>query len=368
MKILHVTEPSDGGAWNIIRLLASRQASDGHDVTVVYSVRSDALEKEGVTKGFHSRVRFMMLPMVASISPFTDLRGLLALYKIISLDFDVVHLHSSKAGVLGRVASCMNLNRKPCFYTPHGFSFLRRDVSKLKCSAFRAFEKIAARLAGITLACSESEKQHAQSLFPQNNVILIENAVDVKAIKPVKNANSGICRIATTGRLCPPKNPSAFTRLAAEFLSIENVSFLWIGGGDLEADLLIDGKRPNNLTATGWITGEEVASHLQETDIFVMTSLWEGMPLSLLEAQTAGLPAVVPDVEGCRDVVIDGVTGYICRSFEEMRARIHHLIENRPLRRALGDEARVRALARFSGERMHTEVMQAYGAEIAKRT
>jgi glycosyltransferase involved in cell wall biosynthesis len=99
-----------------------------------------------------------------------------------------------------------------------------------------------------------------------------------------------------------------------------------------------------------------------------MTSLWEGMPLSLLEAQTAGLPAVVPNVEGCRDVVVDGVTGYICDSQAVMAARIEQLIGSPELRRQLGEEARRRALVRFAPERMHREIMQAYQTEIQRKS
>lgn len=354
--------------WNILKLVISQQAKSGHNVTLIYSVRPDTPTEEEIDFNLPASVSRIVLPMVTPISPLDDLKGLAAINKVINSGADVIHLHSSKAGVLGRAACLLNFNKIPCFYTPHGFSFLRRDVSSKKRTAFRLFESVAARLSGVTLACSESEKQHAQSLSSRNKVLLIENAINVYDIKPAETDASRVCRIATSGRLCPQKNPAAFSRLAEDCVHIPDVEFLWIGGGELEAELLIDGQRPRNLVVTGWVSSEEVANYLGETDIFVMTSLWEGMPLSLLEAQTAGLPAVVPDVEGCRDVVIDGVTGYICESPDEMTARIQQLIDEPALRRRLGDEARKRALIRFAPERMHKEIMQAYQAEIKRKS
>jgi glycosyltransferase involved in cell wall biosynthesis len=95
-------------------------------------------------------------------------------------------------------------------------------------------------------------------------------------------------------------------------------------------------------------------------DVFVMTSLWEGMPLTLLDAQAIGLPAVVSDVVGCRDVVLDGVTGFICKSDVELMEKTRLLIRDAALRVRMGQAARSMALVRFSSERMHSEILNAY--------
>lgn len=368
MRILHVTEALGGGVWNVLKLVIAQQVKAKHEVTLIYSIRGDTPGAQVIDASLPESVKRIILPMVSSVSPAHDLRSLRALLKAIGSEYDIIHLHSSKAGVLGRLANFIKGNKSPCFYTPHGFSFLRRDVSKKERSIFSFFEKICATLSGITLACSETERAHAQALFNSNQVVLIENAIDVGSVPAHQYSVKANCRVATSGRLSPPKNPAAFARLAEKLNKVGNVDFLWIGGGEREHDLLVDGKRPDNLTVTGWVTGEVVNTYLQSADIFVMTSLWEGMPLSLLEAQTAGLPAVVPNVEGCRDVVIDGVTGYICNSETEMAEWVQQLIEKPSLRRQLGEEARCRALIRFAPERMHREMMQAYQAEIHRKS
>ena len=85
------------------------------------------------------------------------------------------------------------------------------------------------------------------------------------------------------------------------------------------------------------------------------------MPIALIEAQAAGLPAVVFDVAGCRDVVRNGVTGFVCASMGEAVEKVRLLIRNRDLRNELGENARAMAAERFAMERMHREMLEVYG-------
>ena len=105
---------------------------------------------------------------------------------------------------------------------------------------------------------------------------------------------------------------------------------------------------------------KDVSGLLAQADIFVLPSLWEGMPLALIEAQAAGLPAVVSDVVGNRDVVIHGETGFVCKTDAELLQKTRLLIEDADLRRRMGQAAREMAAKRFSVERMHSEMMMVY--------
>jgi len=97
-----------------------------------------------------------------------------------------------------------------------------------------------------------------------------------------------------------------------------------------------------------------------------MTSLWEGMPLTLLDAQAIGLPAVVPDVVGCRDVVVDGVTGFVCKNDGELIEKTRLLVRDAVLRDKMGLAAKSMALVRFSIDRMHGEILKAYNLSHCK--
>lgn len=359
---MHITEALGGGVLNIIQQLSKHQSDDGHKVTIVHSVRVDTPSESILNELFSDAAKRIILPMATNISPHRDLMAFIRLYILIKRHKpDIVHLHSSKAGVLGRLA-CWFANRsKACFYTPHGFSFLRKDISQAKRDAYKLIEKVSSRFGGTTVACSQSELDHAMLSAGQYKSLLVENSIPLDLIRHAKGSDSSKCLISTSGRLCYAKNPSAFLDLALRMTS-DPAQFLWIGGGELEHELLFNGALPDNLDFTGWVTREQVADHLNSSDLFVMTSLWEGMPLSLIEAQASGLPAVVPDVEGCRDVVVDGVTGFICRTVEDMAEKIKTLIYDANLRRQMGNAARDKALQRFSPERMHHEMLLAYSS------
>lgn len=364
LKILHITEALGGGVLNVIEMLTNAQVNDGHDVTLLHSIReADTPNETTLNSIFSKKIKRLVYPLVTPISPLRDLKSL---YKITSLirqiKPDVIHLHSSKAGVLGRVACRLAGYSKQCFYTPHGYSFLRQDISDKKRNLFKTIEQYVGALGGTTLACSASELQHAKYTAKQSNAILIENAVPVASITQAQGSLlDNKCVIATSGRICYPKNPKAFRDLAIA-LQHTKAQFIWLGGGELEKELHQDGQLPKNIKITGWLTRNEVTENLIQTDIFVMTSLWEGMPLSLIEAQVAGIPAVVPDVEGCRDVVIDGVTGFICKDADSMIEKTQLLIDKADLRCKMGQAARELSVQRFSPERMHQETMNAYQA------
>lgn len=362
LHIMHITEALGGGVLNVLQQLEESQSSSGHTVTIVHSVRTDTPPAEILHPLFSPAAIFIKLPMVTSMSVTQDTASLWHIVRILrDQKPDIIHLHSSKAGVLGRIAVRLLGKHNQTFYTPHGFAFLRQDISCKKRKVFKFIERICALLGSTTIACSKSEQLHSINNARQTRTILIENSVPTHLIKKSQGHPGPICQVSTSGRLCFPKNPSAFRKLAVSLLD-QPAHFKWVGGGELEADLMIDGEHPPNLSVTGWVTRNAVTDHLHRSDLFVMTSLWEGMPLSLLEAQASGLPCVVPNVEGCRDVVIDGVTGFICDTPDTMSEKVRCLIENSKLRETMGVAARETALQRFSPDRMHSEMMMAYRA------
>jgi glycosyltransferase involved in cell wall biosynthesis len=166
-------------------------------------------------------------------------------------------------------------------------------------------------------------------------------------------------RIVTCGRVCYPKAPWHFRELARALID-EAVEFVWIGSGELEKELVFPAHEQSNLSLTGWLERESVIRELGRSHIYVQASLWEGMPLSLIEAQVAGLPAVVSDAPGCRDIVVDGVTGYVCKGVAEMKEKVQRLIHDHALRDRMGNAARALGLVRFSTTRMHREMTRTY--------
>lgn len=360
MKVLHITEALGGGVAHSVSQLARVQAANGFEVIVAHSIRPDTPLPEKLDALFPSPICRLVLPMVTPVSPFADMIAVVKIFHLIrKIAPDVIHLHSSKAGVVGRVAAKLAGFGSKVFYSPRGFSFLRQDVSRSKRLLYLFFEVVAARLGGTLVACSNTEGVFARRKALHRHVVVVENSVDVETIPPAQTGGGGAIRVVTSGRVCYPKAPWRFRELAW-MLKDEAAEFVWIGAGELEVELAFPRTERVKIGITGWLERDAGIRELAGSDIYVQSSLWEGMPLSLIEAQVAGLPAVVIDVVGCRDVVIDGVTGYVCKNVGEMKDKILCLIKDRKLRLGMGARARELGLERFSTRRMHDEMVSVY--------
>lgn len=363
MRILHITESLGGGVAHSLSQLAKAQAADGHQVLVVHSVRPDT--PVDLLPGLYpAPIDRRMLPMVTAIAPIADLRALGQIYALLKTESpDVVHLHSSKAGVLGRIAALLQGKRHRVFYSPRGFAFLREDVSSAKRKLFLNLERFASKLGGTVVGCSGTEADLARSEVGHVRTCLVENSVDLTAVPVATGSIDGRVRVVTSGRICYQKAPWRFRDLALRVADL-SADFVWLGDGDMNDSLQVDGSLPENIRIAGWLPRVGVYAELATADIFVLPSLWEGMPLALIEAQAAGLPAVVSDVVGNRDVVIDGETGFVCKTDADLLQKTRLLIQDPGLRQKMGQGAREMAAKRFSVERMHAEMMAVYNEAI----
>lgn len=120
--------------------------------------------------------------------------------------------------------------------------------------------------------------------------------------------------VFTLGRICNQKGPSLFNEVAQR---LPDVHFLWIGNGELRDELMSD-----NITVTGWVERKTAVEYAMNADVFLLTSRWEGLPISLLEAMYMRKPCVVSDVIGSRDVIHNGENGFVCKSIDEFSRAI----------------------------------------------
>ena len=359
MKILHITEAMGGGVAHSLSQLARSQATDGHEVMVVHSVRPDT-PVDRLSELYPQPIRRTQLLMVTKIAPIMDLMAFLRICMLLLTERpDVIHLHSSKAGVLGRLAAWILGKSDNVFYSPRGFSFLREDVSSLKQSFFLNLERAASRLGGTLIGCSKTEVDLAICKVGHSRAFLVENSVDLSAVPVARGSQDQSITVITSGRICYQKAPWRF-RAVMQGCTDLPVNFVWLGDGELQSNLMLNDQLPLNLQISGWLMRSDVYASLATADIFILPSLWEGMPLALIEAQAAGLPAVVSDVVGNRDVVIHGETGFVCKTDTEMIQKIRLLIDNPLLRKKMGLAARNMAKTRFSVTRMHLEMMDLY--------
>lgn len=363
MKILHISEPLAAGVGQYLVQAIKAQVAAGHAVVLAHAVSNDTPSEAVLNERYAGLSRRVVVPMVNAISPWQDLLGVLALMRLLHQEKpDVIHLHSSKAGIIGRVAARLSGVRAAVFYSPHGFAFLREDVSPWKQRLFLRLEQWAAKLGGSLVACSATEAALAKTVVRHPKVELIENAVDLDVVPQTTGVSADEVLVLNAARVCYQKAPWRFKAVADQCADLP-AKFVWIGAGDREADFEQSHQAAGSATVsvTGWLTQESVFDYLQQGGVFLMPSLWEGMPLALIEAQAAGLPAVVSNVVGCQDVVIDGVTGFVCEDDASLLARTRQLIADPQLRATMSRNAIAMVRPRFLAHRLNEALLAMYG-------
>lgn len=298
MKVVHVVECFAGGVYSFLSNLTNELNKE--EYIVIYGVNRDNTPNNFKEK-FPSNTQFIPWKSASrNLNPLKDIKALWELYTILKkIDgIDVIHLHSSKAGFLGRIVSFLLGKSEKTIYTPHAISFLRLDVSPKKRKIFIWMEKFASFFGGKIVACSQSEKEAIEEQGIKN-VTFINNGIRPLLIEKKENISDKIT-IISVGRLSIQKNPKLFNDIALEFNDNPNVQFIWCGDGELKSELTSP-----NIKCTGWIERKTLENYLANADIYLSTSLWEGLPLSVLEAMSIGLPVVLSDCVGNRDLVED---------------------------------------------------------------
>lgn len=322
MKVVHVVECFAGGVFSFLSNLTNEL--DKEDYIVIYGTNRNNTPNNFKEK-FPLNTKFIPWKNASrSLNPLKDLKALWELYTILKkIDgIDIIHLHSSKAGFLGRIVGFLLGKSKKTIYTPHAISFLRLDISPKKRKIFIWMEKFASLFGGKIVACSKSEKE---AIEEQNikNVTFINNGIKPLQVEKKVNVSDKIT-IISVGRLSIQKNPKLFNDIALEFIDNPNIQFIWCGDGELKSELISP-----NIKCTGWIERKELENYLANADIYLSTSLWEGLPLSVLEAMSIGLPIVLSDCVGNRDLIEDN--RFLYKNKKECIISIKNLLNNEKL-------------------------------------
>lgn len=321
MRILHIIESSGGSADFVLSLI---QYIPNYQHTVIYGDRTF----EGrflVTKEKFPTAKFIHWKFAQrEIRLWADIQALIYLYGLLKrTPCDVIHLHSSKAGFLGRFV-CFLLNKKRVIYTPNGLAFLRKDVPACKKNMYAFLEKFSNCLNGKVISCSKSEAQAlieigVQGRFINNGTKIFEN--------PLKTLDKNApLTIVTTGRVTDQKNPSLFNKIAKHFEFNLDYRFVWIGAGELEHELTA-----SNITITGWLDKASVIKIVKEADVYISTALWEGLPFAVIEAMNMNKPMLLTNCVGNIDLVKNGENGFTFNIAQEAIARIITFNEKREI-------------------------------------
>lgn len=262
---------------------------------------------------------------------------------------DVIHLHSSIAGGLGRIAFA---RRKNVVYTPHGYAHILMG-SGLKSCVYGTMEHILGRMTrALTLTCCESEDEVARTLT--NRSAYIETGLNVKALSPLIDgvfaAKKGAFTVFTLGRITRQKQPHLFNRIAQ---LVPEAKFVWIGDGELRSCL-----NAPNIEVTGFKPRLEALALAKNADVFILCSLGEAIAMSLLEGMFMGKLVLVSDVMGNKSVIRSGVNGYVCAAAEDYAQRIREAMAEFPA--AVAQRAREDVLRVYNTETMKRKFIDFY--------
>ena len=322
-KLLLIIEAMSGGAGRHVQDLISHLPQEKFDIFVIYSnhrTNPEFLEKI-VT--MNEQATFISCDfLVREIKPKFDLLAYQFIAKKIKeIKPDIVHCHSSKAGVIGRLAA-KRRGVKKIFYTPHAYSFLAPEFSGKKKFLFVQIEKFLSRFATTQTFCvSIGEMQAALevNLDKTDKFQVIYNGlpeIDLPSKETIRaqlGLEKTVVVIGNNARMSEQKNPMFFMEIAQKMIRQNaNWHFVWAGDGQL-MPLFQSFIKQNGLEKNIHLLGERPDSETVVTayDIFLTTSQYEGLPYAPIEAMRAGVPILATNVVGNSELVIEGKNGYL---------------------------------------------------------
>lgn len=383
IRVLQVVTLSElGGAQKVVYHLAAGLNRDKFEITVACAPGGELVHWLET-----ANVNVVELPCLKrNISPGDDALCLWQLYHLIKTNkYDIVHCHSSKAGILGRLAAYLAGVRQ-IYFTVHGWG-----IDEGQSFPIRWLYTMAERLGGsvstrvVCVSAFDREKGLSLGLVKPEKLMVIHNGLpDVCAsengalcetkVMPGGAAKYAALRwelglgdkdilIGTVMRLALPKQPLMFLELASRLVSETQARFVIIGDGPLRmeceryiADHGLDGK----VFTLG--TRENAAQMVAGFDIFTLFSSHEGLPLTVIEAMLAGVPVVASNVGGMGELVDDGVSGFLVNNLDLDGAflAVKKLLSDTGLRRRMGYAGREKALSEFTVDRMLSRYEQLY--------
>lgn len=355
-KILMVCEAFGGGVFAYVSQLCNDMCEE-FDVYLAYAIRPQT--PKNYKDALDGRVHLIEVKNFGHLKNISmDLKLLKELRQIErEVKPDVIHLHSSIAGAIGRLVFKGKENK--VVYTPHGYAhILMGDPSSLNCIAYRFVEKLLGNKSNcITLTCCESEDEEAKKFakrtaYVETGVNLKDLSESLDGIIPQKDEKF---TVYTLGRTCTQKQPWLFNNIAK---AVPEAKFVWIGGGELDHQL-----NAPNLEHIAWKPRHEALALGKGADIFILCSLGEAIAMSLIENMFMGKLILVSNKMGNKSVIKDGVNGYICETVEDYAKHIREAMKQFP--QQLCDQAVKDVQTIYNTETMAKEYKQFYYDAIA---
>lgn len=312
MKIMHVGQLI-GGLDVYIRNSITYLDDESLDFVIVHGKndKSHPVMRNGVA------VKEYAVSLSRSLNVWKDFLCLLqVIYLVLKEKPDRIHCHSAKGGMIGRIAGFLTCTST--FYTPHAFSFLCTP-SKSQYRIFLFLERMT-RLHSYLLACSESERQMGINLvgYKVKKALVWHNSVPDASCKHSDVEIPYERFVSYIGRPCYQKNPFFLLDVIKKVIEVDaSLTFYLLGVGYHSPDLEEMEKRiielgiENNIILQPWLSHDDCLEYVRKSLFYLSVSLYEGLPLSVIEAMSLGKAVIASDVTGNRDCVKNELNGYL---------------------------------------------------------
>ncbi len=382
-KVLQlITHLEPGGAQETVALLGEGLQERGIDVTVgthLGGTMQRRLERAGVP--------LEQIPhMTREVSPVHDALAFRELEHLIrDGGFDVVHSHSSKAGVLGRLAA-RRAKVPVIVHTSHGLP-INPDMTRLEREVLLAAERLASRASDRIVAVSHATADELLELrlARKEQLVVISSGIDVERLRngpPRAEARRSlglppdVSVVGWVGRHFPQKRPDLVLRVARLVVrDVPEASFMLVGDGPSFDDAVASSADEPRIQVIGF--RDDIETVYAAMDVFLLASAWEGLPRTVLEAGAAGVPVVSTDVSGVGEIVRDGETGRLVATDSEadLADAVVGLLRDHESRRTMG-----RAISTVTGSEysaahtvdacvaLYSDVMSTGRRELGRRT
>ncbi len=378
-----ITRLVAGGAQKVVLDLIHSLSKENKNI---YLISGPETGKEGSFWHLAEKIlpedKLLKCPfLVRSVNPFKDLRAYFWLKKRIrKLKIDIVHTHTSKAGVIGRLAA-YHLKIPVIVHSTHGLIYnVDANIPGVKgrfaIYVFKRLEIFVGKFTNHLITLSENETGDAirLKLINSSSVSAVSNGILLDSFEKIErdpNSWKGQhVRLGIAGRLNAEKGHDVLIRAIRNLSEkFPGVSLKIAGDGPLLKDLqalVNECGLSENIVFCGFI--EDMASFLKEIDIFVLSSHYEGFGIVLIEAMAAGLPIVATDVGGVREVVDDGKNGIIVPSGSEgeLTLGIEYFLQNPGIAYEYGQHGRKASLEKYSLSKMvdaHKDIYKSFYIE-----
>ena len=357
-KILHILVlPKMAGSQNVSFEILKSLPDNDYDKYVLFSDVEDCGDRKECIKRFQEAgAKVLFSKKLKRNIGVHDIPATVEIYKLCKKEkFDIVHTHSTKPGIIGRIAA--TLAGVPfVIHTVHGLAF-HNFIKFPKWQFYWLCEMLASIFCNKIVLVNKYYKRYFNWLG--GKVTTIYNGIDFSEYEPYAKETNSITesiKILFVGRLDTPKNPIMLLKAAEVVIKqYSNVEFTIVGDGDLYNDCKIYIKNnglSNNVKLLGW--QNNVSKFYKTHDIFVLPSIYESFGLIFLEAGYYYLPSVTTNVEGIPEVVKDNYSGLLSNP-NDVEAFANHIIQliiNPQLRCQMGINAHNRVVELFDIQKM----------------